>query len=641
MADVFISYARANEDAAKRVAEALRALGFGVWRDDELPAHRAYSEVIEERLKAAKAVVVLWSAEARRSEWVRAEADLARNAGTLVQLSLDGVTPPLPFNQIQCADLRDWTGDISAAGWVKVAASVTALLGTTKPAMPAPSAPKAAGLTIAVMAFDNMSSDPEVAYFSDGLSEEILQTLARTTDLSVIARASSFQFRGAAKAARQVGAALGATHMLDGSVRRSGSRVRIATQLVNCATETNVWTDRFDRDLADIFAVQDEIAEAVAVALKATFAPSPGFGPIDPAAFDLYLRGRSLSVGHATPAGAALFDQAVAIAPDFAEGWAAVCQSRATQAHFGPWTRPRAALAEEAQAAAARALELNPQCGSAYASLSRLQPLAHYLRREALLREAQAIAPDDPATLTALGSFCNHVGQVEEAFGYLRRAWQLDPLYPEAANVFGAILAASGRYEEGRAHYEACRDAWPEHAVFLTGEMNYDVLCGYWDHFDQLAAIARKSGSEDHALRATLRLGEALRRGDPTIRERLLSRMRADMAQTGAAPLHSIVTLSAIGLIEEAYVAVATSDFRFMFEEDGPQPAGTYNPGIIFDPTYSRDLIADRRFPGLCHKLGLCSYWVETDRWPDCTERVGDHYDFKAEARRLVAASAQ
>src|SRR5580704_1018859 len=106
MPDIFISYARSTEVQARRIGDALRDLGYGVWRDDELPPHRDYAEVIEERLRAAKAVVVVWSAEAVKSQWVRAEADLAREAGTLVQLSLDGAVPPLPFNRIQCADMH-------------------------------------------------------------------------------------------------------------------------------------------------------------------------------------------------------------------------------------------------------------------------------------------------------------------------------------------------------------------------------------------------------------------------------------------------------------------------------------------------------------------------------------------------------
>src|SRR5689334_12902390 len=110
MADVFVSYARSDEPQAERVAQALRAHGYGVWRDNELPAHRAYADVIEERIRSAQAVVVLWSSEAAKSQWVRAEADAARSAGTLVQATLDGSIPPMPFNQIQCADLSGWEG---------------------------------------------------------------------------------------------------------------------------------------------------------------------------------------------------------------------------------------------------------------------------------------------------------------------------------------------------------------------------------------------------------------------------------------------------------------------------------------------------------------------------------------------------
>ena len=101
MSHVFISYARADEDLATEIADLLREAGFEVWRDDELPAHRSYAEVIEERLTGASAVVVLWSAEAAKSQWVRAEADKARSALSLVQVTLDGTIPPLPFNKIQ------------------------------------------------------------------------------------------------------------------------------------------------------------------------------------------------------------------------------------------------------------------------------------------------------------------------------------------------------------------------------------------------------------------------------------------------------------------------------------------------------------------------------------------------------------
>src|SRR5207248_1865008 len=103
MSDVFVSYARSTEPEAIKIADALRSQGYSVWRDNEIPAHRAYADVIEERLKSAKAVVVIWSSEAVKSQWVRSEADAARAAGTLIQASVDGTLPPMPFNQIECA----------------------------------------------------------------------------------------------------------------------------------------------------------------------------------------------------------------------------------------------------------------------------------------------------------------------------------------------------------------------------------------------------------------------------------------------------------------------------------------------------------------------------------------------------------
>ena len=138
MADVFISYARASESMAQTIGDALRSLGFGVWRDDELAPHRDYADEIEERLRAAKAVLVVWSAEAVRSQWVRAEANVAREAGTLVQLRVDDVALPLPFNQIQCADLSRWSGEHNHAGWRKVAESVALLVGREPAALATP-----------------------------------------------------------------------------------------------------------------------------------------------------------------------------------------------------------------------------------------------------------------------------------------------------------------------------------------------------------------------------------------------------------------------------------------------------------------------------------------------------------------------
>ncbi len=134
MSDVFISHAQSTIELTRQIAEALRALGHDVWWDDELLLHQKFSRVINENVRKAKAVVVLWSSDAIESEWVPAEADVARQAGTLVQLSVDGAVPPIPFNHTQYADMTGWRGDLAAPAWRKLIASVDDLVGRERPA---------------------------------------------------------------------------------------------------------------------------------------------------------------------------------------------------------------------------------------------------------------------------------------------------------------------------------------------------------------------------------------------------------------------------------------------------------------------------------------------------------------------------
>lgn len=147
MVDVFISYSRSNRDRVRVLADAVKALGYIVWWDDELPPHKSYGDVITEKIAGARAAIVCWSGDAAQSEWVRAEADLARNQKKLIQTSYDDVMPPMPFNQIQFASLADWQGQADHSGWRKVQASLTDLCGppgTDRPApapMPPPPAP--------------------------------------------------------------------------------------------------------------------------------------------------------------------------------------------------------------------------------------------------------------------------------------------------------------------------------------------------------------------------------------------------------------------------------------------------------------------------------------------------------------------
>lgn len=140
MVDVFISYSRADEDAVRRLAHKIESEGYDVWWDAELPPHKSYGEVIEEKVGSAKAAVVVWSRTAAASEWVRAEADMARNQKKLIQTALGDIMPPMPFNQIQFADIGDWQGEDDHSGWRKVKASLSDLCGSGDPEVAAAAA---------------------------------------------------------------------------------------------------------------------------------------------------------------------------------------------------------------------------------------------------------------------------------------------------------------------------------------------------------------------------------------------------------------------------------------------------------------------------------------------------------------------
>ncbi|HEY1415141.1 MAG TPA: TIR domain-containing protein, partial [Caulobacteraceae bacterium] len=305
MTDIFISYARSTAAQAQAVGEALRALGYGVWRDDELPAHRAYVEVIEERLAAAKVVVVIWSAEAVKSEWVQSEADTARTDRKLVQMTVDGAKLPRPFDRIQCADLIGWTGDTEAQGWKKVVASIAELVGgAAAPAATAAGETPAVAprkLSVCVLPFANISDYPQQEYFSDGISEDIITDLSKVSALSVVARNTAFTFKGKALDVPQVARQLGVSHVLEGSVRKAGNRLRITAQLIDGAVGDHIWAERWDRDLTDIFALQDEISEAIVAALRLKLLPEEKKaierrGTENVEAYNLYLMARQYDV---------------------------------------------------------------------------------------------------------------------------------------------------------------------------------------------------------------------------------------------------------------------------------------------------------------------------------------------------------
>ena len=430
MADVFVSYARVDEPQAERVAEALRADGYRAWRDDELPAHRAYAEVIEERLKSAKAVVVLWSAEAAKSQWVRAEADAARELGTLIQATLDGGVPPMPFNQIQCAALSDWDGDRNAPGWRKLVASVQALAGA--PAGDKPTARKSRRpLSVCVLPFANMSGDPEQEYFSDGICEDITTDLSKVSALGVVARNTAFTFKGRSVNVREVSEELGVSHVLEGSVRKAGGRVRINAQLINGETGEHVWADRYDRELDDIFAIQDEISKAIVAALKLKLVPAEKKaieqrGTTSAEAYNLYLLARQYWVtgNQGDPRREErvmrIASKAVEIDPYYAQAWAllAIAQSNLRYGFGQP--------VDDGYAAAHTALAIDPSIAEAHCAMARrLEEQGRHDDALAELEKGLSLNPESWELNKAIANFFIYRGRVADAARHFEQAASL------------------------------------------------------------------------------------------------------------------------------------------------------------------------------------------------------------------------
>jgi adenylate cyclase len=503
MSDVFISYSRSTETQAKRVAEALRALGYGVWRDDQLPAHRSYAEVIEERLSAAKAVVVVWSAEAVKSEWVQSEADRARLARKLVQLTVDGAHLPMPFDRIQCADLTGWSGDLEAHDWKKVVASVGELVGGAGPTPAAPAfAPRRH--SICVLPFANMSGDPEQEYFSDGISEDIITDLSKVSALSVVARNTAFTFKGQSVDVPEVAARLNVSHVLEGSVRKAGGRVRITAQLIDGAAGDHVWAERYDRDLTDIFALQDEISEAIVAALKVRLLPEEKQaivrrGTNSAEAYDLYLmarRYRDLDVydPRRYETVIRLCERAIKIDPEYARAWELMSGAQAVLRYTFGQAGDGGAAANE------RALALDPNLAEAHARKGR--DLQRQGRPEEALAELELALRLDPESHDVnfrAGNFFFRERRFADAVPYYDKAVALNEESLDAAVMLQSTFTALGNAAGARRAAELTLERAEK---VLAKDSGYAPVLGYG--VAALASLGQRERAREWIDRALL-----------------------------------------------------------------------------------------------------------------------------------------
>lgn len=458
---MFISYARGDAALARRVAKGLQADGHAVWWDAQVPAHRSYSEEIEQKLRNATAVVVLWSTHSAGSQWVRAEADLARSENKLVQALLDGTMPPLPFNQVQCADLSNWRGNRKHAGWRKLADSVAALAGgDQKPTTMAeadrrtewPRWPVLAALATALLVaaafllwprlFEEKDSRLVVAVLPfkstvvadqalvDGIWEDTRQALSRNPSLTVLGPNSS-----QALAKEESKQALRAVdYLLEASVRTNGPMIRVSTSLVRAKDGAQVWNEIFDRKLEDVFALQTHIAQEIEGRIRGRLARGGGVLPehisTSSEVYALYSEARRKlrQRGPAANDAKVMLRQVVAKDPNFAPGWA----SLAVAERLSPAdNRTTIGLAPDSQMFARKAISLAPNLAAGHSALALTLNLEGPIAERAL-RKAIELNPNDVESISWLAILLEKQGEEDAAFQLVSRAVEIEPLWPVA-----------------------------------------------------------------------------------------------------------------------------------------------------------------------------------------------------------------
>lgn len=449
---IFLSYASQDTEVARRIADSLRAAGFDVWFDrTELRGGDAWDRMIRKRIKDCTLFVPVISRHTQlRSEgYFRLEWKLAVDRSYLMAEDQAFIMPvviddtgdaqarvPDRFRERQWSQLSD---EAAVAAFVERVAQTISRPGKVEAKGIPPDQPKATVHinAVAVLPLANMSADPENEYFCDGMTEEIVNALSKVRGLHVAARSSCFAFKGRKDVnVQQIGDKLGVTTLLEGSVRKVANRIRIAVQLVNVDNGYQLWSETYDRQLEDIFAVQDEISRSIVDALKLKLV---GDAPVVVAptknldAYTTYLKGRfhfnkftEASLHKAND----LFQNALLQDPGFARAYAGIADVWCDLAD--DWVAPEEAY-PRAKSAAERALQRDPGLADAMVSIGKVLAWHEWKFAEAVryLERAVQLSPNYPEAHWVLGTTLPVVGRLKEAIASVRRALELDPLRVE------------------------------------------------------------------------------------------------------------------------------------------------------------------------------------------------------------------
>jgi TolB-like protein/tetratricopeptide (TPR) repeat protein len=459
------------------------------------------------------------------------------------------------------------------------------------------SAPAAAAVTIpeksvAVLPFVDMSEKKDQEYFSDGLSEELIDKLAHSADLKVIARTSSFQFKGKNEDMRTIGQKLGVANLLEGSVRTSGKTLRITAQLINVSDGTHLWSETYDRDMADIFKVQDSIAAAVVSALQVTLAravSSREVEPVNTEAHNAFLRGqyfRRRRTREDSDRALTAYQESVRLDPAYAPGWVGIADTYNDRQLAG-WMTPKLAYTE-ARKAVDHALKLDPNLAAAHRTLADLEwnNLFDFDAARAEVKRTWELDPAEGARGSLPGWDAAISGRTEESIHYFQQAIQRDPLNAGRLYDLTFVLRNADRLTEAEAAARTLLDINPS---FSAAHCNLgEVLL---EEHKPAAALAVMRDEADPDVRFCM--ADALwALGRRTEADAVLTEAAAKFADTQALNL------------AESYAIRGDKDnaFKWLDRDYDNRDAGV--TVISADPML-RNLRGDPRFAALLRKLKL------------------------------------
>ena len=320
--------------------------------------------------------------------------------------------------------------------------------------------------SIAVLPFVNMSEDPGNEFFSDGITEELLNLLAKIPELRVTSRSSAFSFKGQNVDIPTVAEKLNVAHVLEGSVRKAGNRVRITAQLIEAGSDKHEWSETYDRELIDVFAIQDEIAQEVVKVLQVQLLGKvPVVSETSSDAYAAYLRGRHFMTqfdDEGTAASAAAFRQAIEIDPDYAPAWAGLARIQRARANWGYDDLQTGT--ENARQSAHRALELDETLAEAWAILAHIQWVFdwNWDQSEGTARTSLMHGPNDAQALQVAARIANSLGDFDNGLKYAKAAVEIDPLDPEVLRSLAMTHWARREFEMTQVMMERIRDLYPD-----------------------------------------------------------------------------------------------------------------------------------------------------------------------------------